>query len=260
MPTRCTRSDPCLPKCGSIRTLAPCASRGWWVSMAPAILNAKTARSQLIGGMVWGIGMAQLEDTVVDHRSGRIVNASLAEYLVPVEADVPDLDASFVEEHDPYVNPLGAKGIGEVGIPALLPRSPTPSITPLESASAICRSHSTSSWAHRHPRARCDSRSAVGRPVVPTLASSHGLAPVTDASTRYGRGDALSSPAVWRFLYFLLSELYFLALRSRACRPLAPPRTPSACLPSGSLNRADPGPKWVGSTAPTSPRAFPPRC
>jgi xanthine dehydrogenase YagR molybdenum-binding subunit len=104
------------PDFGTVRV-----SRLVGVYGAGRILNAKTARSQLIGGMVWGIGMALLEDTVFDHRSGRIVNGSLAEYLVPVEADVPDLDASFVEEHDPYVNPLGVKGIGEVGITGVAP-------------------------------------------------------------------------------------------------------------------------------------------
>ncbi len=104
------------PDFGTVRV-----SRLVGVYGAGRILNAKTARSQLIGGMVWGLGMALLEDTVFDHRSGRVVNGSLAEYLVPVEADVPDLDASFVEEHDPYVNPLGAKGIGEIGITGVAP-------------------------------------------------------------------------------------------------------------------------------------------
>lgn len=80
------------------------------------ILNAKTARSQLIGGVVYGLGMALLEQTVADTRTGRVVNPDLAEYHVPVNADVPDIDITFVEEHDPYVNPLGVKGIGEIGI------------------------------------------------------------------------------------------------------------------------------------------------
>ena len=80
------------------------------------ILNAKTARSQLLGGVVFGIGMALLEETVTDPRIGRVMNADLAEYHVPVNADVPDIDITFVPEHDPYVNPLGVKGIGEIGI------------------------------------------------------------------------------------------------------------------------------------------------
>jgi xanthine dehydrogenase YagR molybdenum-binding subunit len=80
------------------------------------ILNAKTGRSQLIGGIVYGIGMAMLEQTIPDPRTGRIVNRDLAEYHVPVNADVPDIDIIFVDEDDPHVNPLGAKGIGEIGI------------------------------------------------------------------------------------------------------------------------------------------------
>jgi xanthine dehydrogenase YagR molybdenum-binding subunit len=80
------------------------------------ILNAKTARSQLLGGIVWGIGMALLEESVRDGRDGRIVNGNLAEYHVPVNADIGTIDVSFVPESDPYVNPLGVKGIGEIGI------------------------------------------------------------------------------------------------------------------------------------------------
>jgi xanthine dehydrogenase YagR molybdenum-binding subunit len=79
-------------------------------------LNAKTARSQLIGGMVFGIGMALMEETHADKNSGRIVNADLAEYHLPVNADVPDIDVIFVDETDPHINPLGIKGIGEIGI------------------------------------------------------------------------------------------------------------------------------------------------
>ena len=83
---------------------------------AGRILNAKTARSQLHGGIVWGVGMALEEATLVDTRTGRYVNADLAEYHVPVNADIGALDVSFVEEEDPHVNPIGVKGIGEVGI------------------------------------------------------------------------------------------------------------------------------------------------
>jgi xanthine dehydrogenase YagR molybdenum-binding subunit len=82
---------------------------------AGRILNPKTAHSQLIGGIVWGIGMALMEQTILDPHTGRIVNASLGEYHVPVNADVPEIEAFFVEEHDPHVNPLGSKGIGEIG-------------------------------------------------------------------------------------------------------------------------------------------------
>ncbi|MEO6528199.1 MAG: xanthine dehydrogenase family protein molybdopterin-binding subunit [Gemmatimonadaceae bacterium] len=80
------------------------------------ILNAKTARSQLAGGIIWGLGMALEEKTLVDHRTGRYLNADLAEYHVPVNADIGMLDISFIEEADPHVNPIGVKGIGEIGI------------------------------------------------------------------------------------------------------------------------------------------------
>jgi len=80
------------------------------------VLNEKLARSQLQGGIVWGIGMALLEESLRDGRDGRIVNANLAEYHVPVNADVGAIDVAFVAERDPHVNPLGIKGIGEIGI------------------------------------------------------------------------------------------------------------------------------------------------
>ncbi|MER5913527.1 xanthine dehydrogenase family protein molybdopterin-binding subunit [Streptomyces sp. NPDC001982] len=78
------------------------------------IVNPKMAHSQAVGGMVMGIGMALLEHTVVDPRDGHVVNGSLADYLVPVNADIGVLDPIFVEEDDPYVNLLGTKGIGEI--------------------------------------------------------------------------------------------------------------------------------------------------
>ena len=80
------------------------------------VLNEKTARSQIMGGVVWGIGMALLEETHIDPRTGRYVNADLAEYHVPVNADVRPIDVHFVEEHDAHVNPIGVKGVGEIGI------------------------------------------------------------------------------------------------------------------------------------------------
>jgi xanthine dehydrogenase YagR molybdenum-binding subunit len=80
------------------------------------VLNPKTARSQVLGGIVWGIGMALEEESVIDHAFGRFVNHNLAEYHVPVNADVHDIDVIFVEEHDDIVNPLGAKGLGEIGV------------------------------------------------------------------------------------------------------------------------------------------------
>ena len=81
---------------------------------AGRIMNEKTAISQLSGGIVGGLGMALMEETVMDHRMGRFVNANFGEYHVPVNADVPSIETFFVEERDDHVNPLGAKGIGEV--------------------------------------------------------------------------------------------------------------------------------------------------
>jgi xanthine dehydrogenase YagR molybdenum-binding subunit len=80
------------------------------------VINPKAARSQIIGGVVWGIGMALHEETMADHALGRFMNHSLAEYHIPVNADIHDIDVIFVEEHDDIVNPLGAKGMGEIGI------------------------------------------------------------------------------------------------------------------------------------------------
>jgi xanthine dehydrogenase YagR molybdenum-binding subunit len=82
---------------------------------AGRILNTKTASSQIMGSVVWGIGMALREETLIDHRDGRIVNANIAEYLVPVNADVEDIRVIFVDEPDDS-NPLGVKGVGEIGI------------------------------------------------------------------------------------------------------------------------------------------------
>ncbi len=79
------------------------------------ILNPRTARSQFIGGIVWGLSMALHEHTRFDRRLGRIMNADLADYHVPVHADVPDLDVIVIDENDPHVNELGIKGIGEIG-------------------------------------------------------------------------------------------------------------------------------------------------
>ena len=80
------------------------------------ILNAKTLHSQLQGGITWGIGMGLLEETVMDPRYGRFMNSNLAEYHVPVNKDVPDLEVIMVPEEDPWISPLGAKGAGEIGI------------------------------------------------------------------------------------------------------------------------------------------------
>jgi xanthine dehydrogenase YagR molybdenum-binding subunit len=83
---------------------------------AGRILNTKTAHSQIMGGVVWGIGMALHEETLFDHRFGRIMNANIAEYHVPVNADVHDIQVIFVDEPDPIINSLGIKGLGEIGI------------------------------------------------------------------------------------------------------------------------------------------------
>jgi len=80
------------------------------------VLNARTARSQLIGGMIWGVGAALHEEGVVDTRSGAFVNRDLAGYMVPVNADVPEIDAVVLDGYDDKANLLGAKGIGELGI------------------------------------------------------------------------------------------------------------------------------------------------
>jgi xanthine dehydrogenase YagR molybdenum-binding subunit len=82
---------------------------------AGRILNTKTASSQILGSVVWGIGMALHEETLIDHRIGRIMNANIAEYHVPVNADIHDIRVIFVDEPDDS-NPLGIKGVGEIGI------------------------------------------------------------------------------------------------------------------------------------------------
>jgi len=80
------------------------------------LMNEKTGYSQLMGGIVWGISLALFEETMIDKREGRAVNGNLAEYHVPTNADIQAIDVQIVDEDDPHVNPLGAKGIGEIGI------------------------------------------------------------------------------------------------------------------------------------------------
>lgn len=86
------------------------------VFAAGRVFNAKTARSQLLGGMIWGISAALLEDGVVDPRFGSFVNRDLAQYLVPVHADIPEIEAVILDGFDDKANELGAKGLGELGI------------------------------------------------------------------------------------------------------------------------------------------------
>ncbi|TMR03126.1 xanthine dehydrogenase family protein molybdopterin-binding subunit [Actinomadura soli] len=86
------------------------------VFAAGRIINPATARSQFIGGMTMGVGMALLEESVMDEEFGDFLNRDLAQYHVPACADVRDIDAAWVEESDPHLNPMGSKGIGEIGI------------------------------------------------------------------------------------------------------------------------------------------------
>jgi xanthine dehydrogenase YagR molybdenum-binding subunit len=80
------------------------------------VINAKTARSQFIGGMTMGLSMALHEESLVDSRFGHVVNHDFAEYHIPTNADVGEMDVAWIDEHDPHVNPMGSKGIGEIGI------------------------------------------------------------------------------------------------------------------------------------------------
>jgi xanthine dehydrogenase YagR molybdenum-binding subunit len=99
------------PELGQIR-----ATRLVGAFAAGRIINPRMVRSQYYGGMIWGVSFALHERAVLDPRTGRVMNADLAEYHVPVNADVPSLEAILVEEEDPHVNALGIKGVGEIGI------------------------------------------------------------------------------------------------------------------------------------------------
>jgi xanthine dehydrogenase YagR molybdenum-binding subunit len=106
------------PDLGTVRV-----TRAIEVSACGKIMNPKASHSQEIGGVVWGIGMALQEATEIDHRFGRIMNPNLQHYHVPVNADIRGIETMFVEEDDKIVNPLGVKGMGElgmVGIPAAI--------------------------------------------------------------------------------------------------------------------------------------------
>ena len=82
---------------------------------AGRIINARTARSQLMGGMIWGISSALFEATEIDKRAARYINDNLADYLIPVNADIQTVEVIIVPETDDWVNPLGVKGLGELG-------------------------------------------------------------------------------------------------------------------------------------------------
>ena len=98
------------------RTRTIRAPRMVGVFAAGRILNARTAHSQLMGGMVWGLSNALLEETEIDRTRARFVNTNIAEYHVAVNADVVSVEVEMLDEKDELVNPLGAKGIGELGI------------------------------------------------------------------------------------------------------------------------------------------------
>jgi xanthine dehydrogenase YagR molybdenum-binding subunit len=83
---------------------------------AGRIINAKTARNQIEGALVMGVGMALLEESIYDRRDGHVVNDNLADYHVPVHADMPELDVTLLDEPDPHIGDFGAKGLGEIGI------------------------------------------------------------------------------------------------------------------------------------------------
>jgi xanthine dehydrogenase YagR molybdenum-binding subunit len=80
------------------------------------ILNPKTARSQILGGIVWGVGQALTEESVLDPNLGSWVTRTLADYRVPVSLDIGEVEIQFVDEQDPIINRLGVKGVGELGI------------------------------------------------------------------------------------------------------------------------------------------------
>lgn len=83
---------------------------------AGRIMNTKTATNQVYGSIAWGIGIALMEEGIVDHRFGRYVNNNLADYHEPVNADIPPIDVIFIDKPDPILDPMGAKGLGEVGL------------------------------------------------------------------------------------------------------------------------------------------------
>ncbi|TPG37726.1 xanthine dehydrogenase family protein molybdopterin-binding subunit [Roseomonas nepalensis] len=99
------------PELGQVR-----ATRIVGAFAAGRIINPRLVRSQYDGGMIWGVSCALHERAAIDRRSGRVMNADLAEYHLPVNADVPSLEAILVEERDPHVNALGIKGVGEIAI------------------------------------------------------------------------------------------------------------------------------------------------
>ena len=106
---------------------------------AGRIINPRLARSQLYGGMIWGLSFALHEEAIHDHRTGRPMNADLAGYHIPVHTDIPPMDVLLIDEDDPHVNGLGIKGVGEIGI------------TGTVGAIANAIWHATGTRAHRFP-------------------------------------------------------------------------------------------------------------
>jgi xanthine dehydrogenase YagR molybdenum-binding subunit len=83
------------------------------------VMNSKTARSQVLGAATWAAGISLMEEGIVDHRYGRYVNNNLADYNVPVNADLPKVEVHFIDKEDLQIDPMGAKGLGEVGLVGL---------------------------------------------------------------------------------------------------------------------------------------------
>jgi xanthine dehydrogenase YagR molybdenum-binding subunit len=109
------------------------------------IMNPRTARSQLMGGLIWGMSSALHEATELDERHARYVNDNLADYLVPVNADVPSVEVIMLSEQDDHINPAGVKGLGELGKSEPTQPSVMRSSTLPASASENCRCGSSSS-------------------------------------------------------------------------------------------------------------------
>ena len=80
------------------------------------VMNHKTATNQIMGGILFGMGMALMEETKYDPNNGRIVTRDMAQYLVPVHADIPEIEVQFIEKPDAFISPIGARGIGEIGV------------------------------------------------------------------------------------------------------------------------------------------------
>ena len=122
------------PDLGTVRV-----TRAIEVTACGTIINPKTSHSQEIGGGVWGIGMALHEATEIDHRYGRIINLNLQHYHVPANADVHEIETTFVEEDDTVVNRSASRAWANWGWSASRRPSPTPSSTPRADASGHCR-------------------------------------------------------------------------------------------------------------------------